>query len=116
MRAKFINEKFSVDSDPIKDMGIGVEQVNFDEMRIEKIKEKTNLSLSAWLRYLESLKGVTISGNFKIDDYYNHKKRKHKKFEIMRIESYNAGESLTIYDTHGNDYIIIEKEKYLLFR
>jgi hypothetical protein len=116
MKAKFVNERtgFIEDSDPIKDMGIGAEIVNFADKRLNTIKARTNLT--KWLSFLRSLEGKTIEGNFKVDDYYNHTSNESAKFLITRIESYSAGESILLFDKHNSNYKVIQAENYKIYR
>ena len=63
MKAKYIYEKFKEESDPIKDMGIGIIDLSedFKEMYQEPVKAATE----KWSEHLKSiLEGHTIRGEF----------------------------------------------------
>ena len=71
MRAKFINEAFTVESDPIKDMAIGWEEIIFEDVFDKYMKahlawDKSfdNDKRSPWLEYRDSFIGKTIKGVF----------------------------------------------------
>jgi hypothetical protein len=106
-------EKFTEESDPIHDLGIGA--TNFKEKRKELIKYPGYTR--NWLDYLNSLRGKKIIGRFQ------HKRNfatrilsgeKIYKFIIQDNASYSDGKTLYFYDKSDNHYCIIEDEKYFL--
>jgi len=98
-----VNEKFTEDSDPIHDLGIG--GISFEEKRKETIGAEY-LKSSEWLDYLRSLIGKTISGDFG--------KKGIKTFKICHYESYNRGTRLNFYDEDDNLYLVQPDKRYII--
>lgn len=115
MRAKFVNEKFIDDSDPIKDMGIGTYRVNFQEV-YDDINPK--IHLTNWLKYLESLVGKHINGKFKNkrSKQIGQETISSEEFLIMVCNSLNSGDEIYFTDNKGKTYFVIKSEDYQLSR
>jgi len=107
---EYINEKFSEDSDPIKDMRIGTERINFQEAY--DIINPYN-KLDGWLRYLRSFVGKTISGKFK----QRYEGIVFKEFLIIKnYTSLNFGEDIIFTDDSDNKFYVIKSEDYYINR
>ena len=80
-----INEKFSNESDPIHDLGIGgIDLVKkFDELFKPVIKEYNN--------YLLQCKGRRLRGKFRIDNNFNSKKYNIITGKIINISFWGSG-------------------------
>lgn len=103
MRAKFINERFVEDSDPIRDMGIGGVEINF---AIKRKELRPQDDLDDWMNFLRSLMGKTIIGKFK--DVGK------KKFKIYDFESYAYGTRIQFESVKNNRFDIIMGETYFI--
>jgi hypothetical protein len=109
MRAKYINEKFKEDTDPIKDMGIGTEKVDFREKEYDI---RPTIHIKNWLKFLEGFIGKIIKGKFKDDD----NNIIDKEFKIKNFGSYDSGNTITFSGNNINYYEIIKDEIYFVSR
>jgi hypothetical protein len=112
-----INEKFTSDSDPIKDMGIG--GISIEEMAQKTIRNKKlkgTAGLYKWREYLNSLVGKKITGKFvkfssletrktNIDEY---------TFIIRDYYSFYGGTEVGFKDDKENNYVAIQTERYVI--
>lgn len=110
MKAKFVNEKFTDYSDPIKDMGIGEIEVNFKKM-YNDIKPIQNLQ--KWVDYISSFNGKIISGRFIKN---KSKKILFNKFKIKEVSSRNYGDEIYFYDENLNYFCVVKSENYAISR
>jgi len=62
MKAKKVFEKFTEDSDPITDMGIG--KINFKKEFNKQYLIPANKIFEKWVEYIDEFKGKKISGIF----------------------------------------------------
>lgn len=110
-----LNEKFTEEGDPISDLRIGFEEINFHE-KSKKLVSRENLG--PWLEYLNSLVGRTIEGLFfkKDYEYKGPLNAKHYKFKIKYYNSYMYGSSIFFTDTDGISYEVLKEENYYISR
>jgi hypothetical protein len=107
-----INEKFSEDSDPIRDMGIG--GISLDEIAKKTIRNRRLKSgRDKWLKYLQSLIGKKINGKFYV---YNESQKNliQCTFIIREFRSYQEGSSITFFDKKDGQYHTDKNERYVI--
>jgi hypothetical protein len=102
---EYINEKFTADSDPIRDLGIG--GINFEEIAL-KTARTGDTGLKVWLDYLHNIIGKTITGMFA------RQNKKIKTFQIYTYTSYRKGSRLVLFDGHGHKYTVLKKQNYII--
>ena len=119
MRAKLIYEKFTQNSDPIKDLGIGA--INIYEKAQNLISSKRGTrGLRVWLDYVKTLIGKTISGKFIKGDLKPFTSKKivgkivEKKFKISSYSSYSNATTIVFYDGKKNPYMALKNEMYYI--
>jgi hypothetical protein len=103
-----INEKFTEDSDPIADMGIGTTIINFEKLRNEVKPEIGFTELKFWVEnILPPLVGKKILGEFENVGI--------KKFIIQKIDSFEKGKKIVIYKNNKIKYTVIDSNDYYIF-
>jgi len=114
VQAKFINEKFIDDSDPIKDMGIG-KTINFGEIAKQTIQKG---DYGMWGMFLNSLLNKKLEGIFYDSDI------KHKSVSTILVLDYNSyflgtDIRITTAGVFGDEkqyyYYIVTSENYYLY-
>ena len=111
MKARYINEKFTEDSDPIQDMGIG--GISFEEEALKTIRRKNRPyntdPRDEWFKFLNSLKGKRITGHFLEPDG-------RISFIIRNWVSYLAGTRLELKDIeeYNNVHHADFKKRYII--
>jgi len=118
-----LHEKFEEKTDPVKDMGIGAQELNFKEKRNEIMPYTNPKTMETWLYFMISLKGKKIVGDFEIldksrlFDAKDLEKIKNLTLIIDDAKSYMNAKYIVIVDKKtGKEYRIIPEETYLLYR
>lgn len=114
-----INERFSDESDPVHDMGIGAIEVNFNNEMYPYLQEFPGDVLGAttkWCAWLKTLDGKIIHGNFqnRFNADYNIS---NSYLKINHINSYGFGGINTRLDIITNEketFSIILDQNYFI--
>jgi uncharacterized protein YeaO (DUF488 family) len=110
MQAKFINEKFSENSDPVQDLGIG----GFIPSNIQQ-KISTEAS-EKWIKFLKNtLEGRIIKGTMMrwFDDTpHNWKEYTFRVKKVLNNAKRNSlWDAIEVQDQNGVTYSVISSEK-----
>jgi hypothetical protein len=98
VREHIIFEKFTEDSDPIRDMGIGFgNPVNFEEIAKKTIRRNSpsgnwTKNRDNWLNFLESLVGKKLTGKF-------WGEKDIISIRVKKYDSYMEGKEIYFYDS-----------------
>lgn len=113
-----IQENFSEESDPIRDLQIGAQEINFQKKYHEICGPYNELGviehLKHWVIFYKGLYGKRIEGDFYTGKYFD--KKIHKSFIINSIISYmmlGTGD-IFLVDLHDNLYKIIKESTYII--
>jgi hypothetical protein len=102
-----LNEKFTEESDPIHDLGIGY-NVDFEEIANNTIRNaKNKYGQTKWIEYLRSITGKTITGYFKNEKGI-------KTFKITYAMSMLKASKIEIWDEDDNVHITRKNKKYMI--
>jgi len=119
----WLNEKFKEETDPVHDLGIGGKEIDFFEVA-DNIFNDVDLNdnedskdflkrLDVWIKYLASMKGKKISGNFKI---LFKEEKKYLTIKIFEMDSYIKSGIIIVKDYNTREhYNIIPGEKYFVY-
>lgn len=119
-----INEKFKRDSDPIEDIGIGGEEIDFYEKAKELIYSKRN-GFENWIKYIKDISKKQVYGTFKLAEfdpnhlaqsYYNSKSSKTLIINVLSVKSYGNANLIFLINSNNKSYYAIPGEKYFLYK
>ena len=122
-----INEKFTEEGDPLKDMGITGNSVNFNK-QASKILKKYPLynknndydnqhfknALGEWVEYMKSISDKTMYGKFTSESFTGEK---YLKIKYHKLASFHFGYPdfvVFIYKNHNDKLYTIKNEYYVI--
>jgi hypothetical protein len=108
-----INEKFTLDSDPIKDLGIG--KINFRDEFDKQYFEPSIKLFRKWEKYVDQFRGKTICGIFNVYDFrgdYSGKKG-YAEVEFTSITLDREG-TMNLETPDHSTYCILDSESYII--
>jgi len=111
-----LNEKFIEDSDPVHDLNIGYEIINFSKERKKIIKNHQYsdiANVNKAVDLLNSLIGKKITGTFYLPASY---KRVKCSFVIKYRQSWTCAETIEFTDKDDNVYRVIPEKDYYISR